>query len=50
MFDKKKNRFISRIIILAVAIALLSLGLFEGGFNDVKNKAIMICYECIGIR
>lgn len=31
------------------AIALLLLGIFQNGHIDVKNKAIRICYECIGI-
>ena len=38
-----------RIAILVVSIVLLVMGLQSGGFRDVKNKAIMICYECIGI-
>ena len=38
-----------RIAILVVSAVLLVMGLQSGGFRDVKNKAIMICYECIGI-
>ena len=38
-----------RIAILVVAAVLMVMGLHSGGFRDVKNKAIMICYECIGI-
>lgn len=35
--------------ILAAAVALLVLGVLQNGQTDVKNKAIRICYECIGI-
>lgn len=35
--------------ILAAAAVLLVLGIFQGGHIDVRNKAIHICYECIGI-
>lgn len=35
--------------ILIVAIVLIMIGLGQGGFVDVMNKAIRICYECIGI-
>lgn len=35
--------------ILITAIVLILIGLGQNGFNDIKNKAIRICYECIGI-
>lgn len=35
--------------ILTAAAVLLVLGIFQGGHTDVRNKAIRICYECIGI-
>lgn len=35
--------------ILVIAIALILIGIHENGFKDIKNKAIRICYECIGI-
>lgn len=35
--------------ILAAAVILLVLGIVQDGPTDVKNKAIRICYECIGI-
>lgn len=38
-----------RAILLLAGILLLVLGLFQGGAADVRNKAIRICYECIGI-
>lgn len=38
-----------RIGLLLAAIVLLLLGVFQNGHIDVKNKAIRICYECIGI-
>ncbi len=36
-------------VILAAAIALLILGIAQNGQADVRNKAVRICYECIGI-
>ena len=35
--------------LLITAIVLILIGMSKGGFRDVKNKAIRICYECIGI-
>lgn len=35
--------------LLVVAILLILLGVHDNGFQDMKNKAIRICYECIGI-
>lgn len=30
-------------------IVLILIGAVQDGFRDVKNKAVRICYECIGI-
>lgn len=35
--------------ILAVALILILTGIMQNDFTDIKNKAIHICYECIGI-
>lgn len=35
--------------LLVAALLLLLIGIHENGFQDIKNKAIRICYECIGI-
>ena len=40
---------ITRCILLAAAIALLVLGMLNGGMHDVLVKAINICTECIGL-
>lgn len=40
---------IVRGIILIAAVALLISGFLTGGHKDVRNKAVRICYECIGI-
>ncbi len=42
-------KWAARILILLAAAACLTLGFMNHGFQDVKNKAIRICYECIGI-
>ena len=46
---KSKTKLVKRSILLTVAAILLILGLVNNGYTDVKNKAIRICYECIGI-
>ena len=38
-----------RLCIIAIAIALLVLGILNGGMADVLDKAINICTECIGL-
>lgn len=35
--------------LLIIAVILILIGLNQKGFQDVKNKAVRICYECIGI-
>ena len=35
--------------LIMAGILLLAVGIATGGVNDVLNKAIRICYECIGI-
>lgn len=47
MEKRKINRI--RGCILAAAVILLVLGIVQNGHTDIKNKAIRICYECIGI-
>lgn len=34
---------------LAIATLLIGLGLMDGDYQDVLNKAVFLCYECIGI-
>lgn len=36
-------------ILLIIAILLILIGLNQNGFQEIMNKAIRICYECIGI-
>ena len=44
-----KTKAVIRIILALAAAVLIAVGLHEGGFADVLNKAVRICYECIGI-
>lgn len=41
--------WIVRGAVLAVALVFISLGIFNGGMEDVLQKAIRICTECIGL-
>lgn len=40
---------ITRKGLLVAAIVLILVGLGQNGFQEIKNKAVRICYECIGI-
>ncbi len=43
-----KKRMI-RIALIAVGVFLVVFGVNKGDYYDIMNKAIRICYECIGI-
>ena len=43
-----KKKLITGGLIIA-GLALTVIGIITGGATDVLNKAIRICYECIGI-
>ena len=43
------KKLIVKTALLIISAALIIAGLSDRGFNDVKNKAVMVCYECIGI-
>ena len=47
--DMNKTTKIIRGSVLAAAVLLLILGLFQNRPADIWNKAVRICYECIGI-
>lgn len=36
-------------VLIAAAIALIIVGVLDGGAKDVFSKAAHICFECIGI-
>lgn len=41
--------FVLRIVLLIAAVAMIIAGIFNGGVQDVLQKAIKICTECIGL-
>ena len=45
--DTAKN--ILRGVIIAASVALIALGIMNGGMADVLDKAVKICTECIGL-
>lgn len=52
MIKAKQEDFMEKYIrkgLIITAIVFILIGLNQNGFHDVKNKAIRICYECIGI-
>ena len=38
-----------RFIVLSASIILIAAGLAQRGNLDMMNKAVRICFECIGI-
>lgn len=40
---------VARVALIAVAVLMIIFGIFNGGMNDVLQKAIKICTECIGL-
>lgn len=44
-----KNPTVVRIVIIAAAVILIIMGIFNKGYVDVIGKAIKICTECIGL-
>ncbi len=52
LINTKREIFMGKYIrkgLIITAIVFIFIGLNQNGFNDMKNKAIRICYECIGI-
>ena len=47
--EPTKNMAIPRAILIAAAVALILIGVFNGSARDVLYKAITICTECIGL-
>ena len=47
--EKRRSLTIIRIGIVAAGIMLVAVGIRHGDYADVMNKAVRICYECIGI-
>ena len=43
-----KKNFVT-IFILLIGIIFLSIGIYTKDYEEVSNKAQMICFECIGI-
>jgi flagellar biosynthesis protein FlhB len=50
-YVEKKNIGINiaRVSILVLSVVLIVVGIFNGGAEDVLQKAINICTECIGL-
>jgi hypothetical protein len=44
----KKERVL-RMTVLSIALCLIVLGVLNGSMQDVLQKAIRICTECIGL-
>ncbi|MBQ4486422.1 MAG: thioredoxin [Oscillospiraceae bacterium] len=40
---------IIRLAVLALSVAVIVMGAFNGSMMDVLNKAIRICTECVGL-
>ena len=40
---------VARVVLLAVAIAMIAAGIANGGMRDALTKAVYICMECVGL-
>ncbi|RKI82091.1 thioredoxin [bacterium 0.1xD8-71] len=49
MDNKKKRLLFLRVAGLVIAVVFICFGGFRGEMNIVLNKAITICFECIGL-
>ena len=41
--------FVAQVILIVLAAVMIVAGIFNGSANDVLQKAIRICTECIGL-
>ena len=48
MKNTEKNKK-TIIILFIIGITFLAYGIFRNDFNEIYNKARIICLECIGI-
>jgi len=48
MLKKSKHAFIG-LAVLLLGLFFIVLGLLQGDYDEILRKAILICYECIGI-
>lgn len=48
-FDSEKGTTVCRIVFAVVGVALVVIGIFNGGMHDMFQKAINICTQCIGL-
>lgn len=47
--NKTRGVWLARTVIFALAIALIVVGIFNGGMQEMFLKAINICTQCIGL-
>ena len=47
MIEKKSKKI--WLLLLPLGIIMIAIGIIQDGYNDVLQKAIRICLECIGI-
>lgn len=49
--EKKPSKYLAaaRLVLVGAAVALVVLGIGNGGAHDVLVKAVNICTECIGL-
>ena len=45
----ERTVWVLRLVVAALAVALIVAGILNGGMRDVLGKAIKICTECIGL-
>ena len=49
LYELNKYKVIIQVSILCIAVVMIIIGITNGGAEDVLQKAINICTECIGL-
>ncbi len=44
-----KKRVVAQASVIAIAVAFILIGIFRDEVKTVLQKAVNICYECIGL-
>ena len=49
VMENKKRAWVMPVVLIAIGIAFLLVGIYNGEMTEVFKKATVICLECIGI-
>lgn len=49
VMENKKRAWVIPLVLIAIGIAFLIVGIYNGEAQEILRKATVICLECIGI-